>query len=770
MSGIIYTDMRCLQDAAYRWRGIGYHTSALLRARRGSRFVSWKTIGLVDPTMPSLYPEFTSLVDEISFSANPCRGASLRIFIDGSPMTHDPRFGIRFQKDESSIRAAVLYDFIPIDWPGYLPTVTSRIAYLARLARLKDFDLFFPISDYTASRLSELVGANHDDVRVTGACVRRSLYELRDRLNVTTSPYDHPSPYFVTLGGDDTRKNTDIAVTAVRDLNLRNSTSVPLKVIGHYGTRYKLDLLRLAGHAEGDGFLEFFSYITDEEVVSLHAGAIAAIAPSHIEGFSLPVAEAAVCGCPVVASTCDAQIELVNQSEALFSANDTFELSNKLAALLHDPALRASLVSSQAHLGSKFHEDAVASRFWSAIEKAVESRRGSSVAARPWKPRLAFLSPNPDGLSATSSSTPLVMEAGREWFDSDIYIDFARPLKARKKLRDSAAISLAPFLDRRCEGIISILGNSSSYTRIFEVFERYGGPCILDDVRLTHVYFERLGPEPFRGFAQELLSKEVSLTEIHAWLQDFNPPSLFVERVIKRASPLMVRTESQRDLLKKRYGVDAHVLTCFPTVLFDEEELTASVRTQIRRRLGIPLDTFLISSFGCASQTNGTDACIFAVELLRYWKIPAELYLVGDSAAYQGEAERLSALLDVAEHIHYGGEYSDDGAYRDLLIASDAAVHLRPVEFGSPSVSLINAISAGLPVVANSECVKSCDAQDYASLVPDSFSPLLVAEQLARLWGARTGRDLNTESRMSYLQTHNARYFAKRLAETLQIA
>jgi hypothetical protein len=114
-------------------------------------------IGLVDQGMGPLRASFRALVDEISPLANPSLQAGLNVFIDGSPMTHDLQFTIRLQYDRRLLRAAVLYDFIPLDWPGYLPTVGSRIEYLAKLARVKYFDLFFPISKYTAGRLSALL-------------------------------------------------------------------------------------------------------------------------------------------------------------------------------------------------------------------------------------------------------------------------------------------------------------------------------------------------------------------------------------------------------------------------------------------------------------------------------------------------------------------------------------------------------------------------------------------------------------------------------------
>ena len=319
MSTTIHADLRCLQDGNYRVRGIGHHVAALLRTRGQSACSDFKTIGLLDPASPKLPPEIASLVDEVTYSVNPCAVRAPAIFIDGTPMTHNPRFGVRFQNHPAFFRVAAVYDFIPMDWPGYFPTVGSRVDYLGKLAWLRRFDLFCPISEYTGWRLSELLGIPRKRLRVTGASVRRSFYEICDRLRSIPSPYEGKEPYFLIVLGPDIRKNPEVAVKAVRYLNLVHGRRIPLKVIGHYTAGQEGELLRLAGRPDHGGFLQFFPDIPDEELASLLAGAVATIVSSHIEGFSLPIVEASVCGCPAVVSTCAAHLELVHRQKLSFN-------------------------------------------------------------------------------------------------------------------------------------------------------------------------------------------------------------------------------------------------------------------------------------------------------------------------------------------------------------------------------------------------------------------------------------------------------------------
>lgn len=741
--------------------------AALLRTRALSACSDWKTVGLIDPRSPKLPYEIASVVDEVSASANPCCNGAPAVFIDGTPMTHDTRFSLRFQNHPAFFRVAILYDFIPLEWPGYLPAVSNRIAYIAKMARLRKFDLFLPISEYTAWRLSDLLGVAQDRIRVTGASVRRSLYELRDRFETASSPYDRKEQYFLIVVADEPRKNPEVAVKAVRHLNLLYGRRIALKVVGHYDQAYKQNLLRLAGHVEKAGFLEFCPDISDEELVSLYVGAIATIAPSHIEGFSLPVVEAAVCGSPVVASTCAAHMELIEQTEALFPSDDSAVLSEKLDALLNGPSLRTFLLASQAHLGAKFHEEAVGKRLWSAICGATENRRNGAVIGRQKKPRLAFLSPYPPDQSGVARYTAMTMRAGEGLFHSDLYTDAVRPLTFEGRFRDAGAVSLAPLVNGRYNAVISVLGNSHFHSGVFEVFEQCGGPCILHDARLIQIYVHRLGQQGFLKLATKLLGRSVAIEEVAAWLEDNNPPSLLLEPIIERASPLIVHTVTQQAYIKKRYGADAQVIKCCPTIFFDDDELTTSAKQAARERHGISPDTFLISSFGIVDRIKGMETCILAIELLRSWNIPAELYFVGKANIYI--VEPFATMYGIAQHVHAGLDFVNDATYRDFLVASDAAVQLRTYGFGQFSAALTDCISAGLPCVASSELAKSCDAPEYVSIVPDRFSPLQVAEQLALIWEAQTGRGPHVDARAAYLGTHNFEHYAKRLAEILAI-
>jgi len=761
---VIYTDLRCLQDPRFQFRGVGNHVASLLRQRQYSAYASSKLVGLVDDALPELPRQYTELIDESSRVVNPAVGRPGAIFIDSSPMTHDPHFSLRFTADRRFFNVAVIYDFIPLDWPGYLMNPASRIDYWAKVGRLRSFDLFCPISSYSGWRLSEIVGIAPHSIVVTGAAVRKQLYEIQ-RQQARRKPPE--GRYFLTVGGGDRRKNTETAVLAVRQLNASGAGPFGLKVIGHYDAAYEADLARLA---EGDRFLEFHCGVDEETLVELYAGAIGSICPSHIEGFSLPVVESAVCGAPVIASTCGAHLELIQQEDALFSTRDHEGLAERLRRLVEEPEWRSRLVREQAPLAARFHEDEVGARFWRAIEEAFSRRPTRPGVNGVSKPRVAFLTPYPPDQSGVARYTQLTVKAAAgTYFDADVYTDAPRPLAERGAAGDGGQINSGVLLKGAYDSIISVLGNSHYHIPVFRFFEEYGGPCILHDSRLTHIYHYRLGRAAFADFARSILGRHVSDQEIDLWLRDRELPSLFIEPVLKRAKPLIVHTRSYQAILRERYGIEAQLTTFCPNMYFPEEELQPSWRRSARARLGIAPEAFLISTFGFVGKEKGMDACIIAIDLLRGWNIPAELYFVGDPQKLAGEIRRIASLYNVEAHVHASEQFVSEDRYREYMLASDAAIQLRAYGFGQPSAALVDCVSAGLACVATNELVLSCDAPAYVRAVPDRASPLHVAEQLAAIWEGGRDRIENTEARRSFLAAHNFDYYGRRLAEILEL-
>ena len=776
----IWTDCRCLQDRQYRVRGIGRHSASLLRSRRLTEARRFRVVGLIDPDMPALPDEFRDLCDDVSASWNPSLPLQGGVFLSLSPMTHDPRSILRMLGSTRLLTAAIVYDFIPLDWPGYLNSIADRIGYVSHLAALKRFNLFLPISNYTGVCMRELVGAESSRMNVTGVAIRNSFSGSKARVQgpaLGKRDRRGEPPYFFIVGGDDPRKNLAVAVRAASRLNLTMPVPVRLRIAGleggHGGEACREALRRAAGTDGGIGWLEFVPEVSDGELADLYAGASATIVPSHIEGFSLPVVEAAGCGSPVIASSCAAHLELIRQPEALFASSDVGELADRLERILSEPALGEALRKGQSKIPGDFTEEKVGSRCWDFLCERFQKRFAESVgshAGRRLKPRISFLSPYPPEHSGVARFTQLTLEAATSRFDVDLFTNAPRPILCPEGVTDAGHISALGMWGRNYDSVVSVVGNSPDHhSAILDLFESYGGPCILHDSRLTHIYFHRLGEERFLRHAGELLGRRVTREEVDLWLQDRDLPSLFVEPVIRRASPLIVHTRKYQEVLRERYGVEAEVATSPPNIHFSPESLCESPRRAARARLGLRDGQFVVCSFGFPHQNKGSSICVMALALLRQWRIPAELHFVGNAAGSDGALLALAKEYGVENFVHAASRFVDEDRYRDFLLAADAAIQLRTYGYGQLSAALTDCIGAAMPVVATSNLADSVESPSYVERVPDHLSPLLAAERLAGMYETTGGRGRTPflDERNQYCERHSFAYYAQRLEEIL---
>jgi len=770
----VYVDLRCLQNESYRSRGIGSHAASLLRSRFGTQAGRFRLTGLIDPELSDLPLRYRDLCDAVTASWNPLHSPLGAMFACPSPMTNDPALMARLLGHRRILSAAVIHDFIPLDWHGYLNSVSSRIDYTSKLISLKSFDLFFPNSNYSGNRLRALLGISRSQVQVTGVAARSVFWE-KARTQNEPGPARSPAanPYFLVVSGPDPRKNLRTAVKAISLVNRYLPAPVPLRIVGMSKEVSREEIYGISDRECDPSLLQFSADVSDEELADCYAGALATIVPSHIEGFSMPVVEASACGCPVIASRCAAHLELIDDLDCLFASESPEELSNRLRQVLFEPGYRERSLRAQSGAICQFQEGAVAARFWNFLCENFDQRFGDGTAAsvnRASKPRLAFLSPYLPDQSGVARFTQRTLEAASKRFEIDLFTNAPRPIECPEGIRDRGRINISAFSAKRYDGVISVLGNSDFHTPIFELFEKFGGPCILHDSRLTQIYRHRLGDERFRRFAVECLGRPVTSEEIAEWLGDRNIATLFVDPIVRRASPLIVHTHRFQQILRERYGVDAEVTTGPPNVDFEREELTETNRAAARRRLGINPNTLIVSTFGFAGLQKGSMMCIMAMDLLRRWRVPAELFFVGSAQGLEPSLRNLATELDIADSVHIGDGFVEEPRYRDFLLASDTAVQLRTYGLGQFSAALTDCIGASIPTVATAELAESVDAPSYVQRIPDHISPLLVAERIAQQCETyRSCRETLLDERDEYCRLHSFTYYAQRLEEILAL-
>lgn len=739
-----FLDLRCLQDPHYADRGIGRHVESLLRravTHLGDRL---RLIGLTDPGRGPVPDRIRALVPDIRTGFNVPLAGEQAIFVGLSPMTADPRSTFPFLGHPRVHAAAVVYDFIPLDVPGYLTDRATELRYRSRLLCLGLHDQFLAISHFSARRLLEVCEVPEQRVAVTGAAVRAVFFESGGP--AAAPGRSSASPYVLVVGGEDPRKNVALVVDAMARLRGAGGPEARLVIVGRYSAAARAELAP-RGEAE-------FVECSDPELAALYRGAAVTVAPSRIEGFSLPVVEAAGCGCPVLASDCDAHRELVQGEDALFDPGDADALAARLSRLLDDRSIRRDLAARQAPMATPFREDRVADRFWaSVLDRTAGPRRRRG---RPGA--VAVLTPFPPLESGVAAFSRRTVDALRALVPVDVYS--GEDLRCRD----------VPLLPCGYDAVISVLGNSRDHRAMFDFLEAYGGPVILHDARLMYYYIARLGRDGFGRFAEEAIGRPVHAGEIDAWIADErSAPSTFLHRVVRLANPLIVHTRAMRERIEREFDARVEVIPPAPIEEFSDADLSGPARREARARLGVDGQAVLLASFGIVHRDKGWVECVDALARLRADGVPAELHFVGPCV----DAEDVRAMArrgGVADHVRVEARFRAHAEYRDFLRAADVAIQLRTYRLGQYSAALTDCISAGLPTVATEDLAAAAEAPDYVVRVPDELSADRVADGVRAALAERGGREAQAAARATYLAGHGFPAYAARLLRLLRDA
>lgn len=95
-------------------------------------------------------------------------------------------------------------------------------------------------------------------------------------------------------------------------------------------------------------------YVSNSELRALYENALGFIFPSFYEGFGIPVLEAMAFGCPVISSNAASLPEVGGDAVLYFDPADPQDIAEKIACLVDQPGLRASLREKASQQIEKF--------------------------------------------------------------------------------------------------------------------------------------------------------------------------------------------------------------------------------------------------------------------------------------------------------------------------------------------------------------------------------------------------------------------------------
>ncbi len=563
-------------------------------------------------------------------------------------------------------------------------------------------DLVLADSEYTRSEAIELLECDPDHV-VTIGCGVSSFFTPSDGTDGEHFRWYLPQledrPFVMTVSGSDIRKGTERLISAV-GLLVEAGFDLDLLVVGELTPDWKDRLLQAASASGMARRVVLAGAIGDELLRACYRRAAVTVMPSLAEGFGLPVLESAACGTPALASGTTALAEAAATSLATFDPGDTGSVSRSIADLLSDEGRKAAILEAQRALASVSTWDVVATKAARALDDM-----GKRLAPSMWTPPrpptcVALVGPLPPIGGGIAVYNERLLHA----VDGNISIDAVTPMNESPPVPsgvghfpiDSFGIDARPA---SYDAVIYTLGNSDGHLSTVETALRHPGWIWLHEVRLAAIAvtaLESLDDTAFTSALAWLLERSYPGRAPHHSAQragrsvrDLVTAGVgLLPLLAERCRGLLVNSEVARqlvllDLAPLAHHPPIHVLppACPPVTPTDRSTSQSDP---------------VVVAFGIVSMAKRPDVLVDAAA-----RAGCRLAFVGPCPPFLTQViEDRARVRDSLERVEITGAV-DEPTWREWLGRATLAVQLREGASGESSAAVLEALSAGVPVVTN---------------------------------------------------------------------
>lgn len=321
--------------------------------------------------------------------------------------------------------------------------------------------------------------------------------------------------------------------------------------------------------------------------------------------------------------------------------------------------------------------------------------------------RIACFTPLPPVKSGISQYSEELLPYLALRLDVDIFIDDYEP---RKGLREMLRIySYKEFEERNKKDPYDLclyqMGNNPFHFYMYPFLLKYPGITVMHDYVLHHFYggyYLARGDKD--GYIREMeynygaKGREMAERRIMGiWteLQNFIFPAN--KRIIDSSIGIIVHNDYARNMIERTH-TDALVKKIFMGMPAINKPLFN--KADVKKRLGIPYDSFVVGSYGFVTPIKRLDSVLRAFrEFLK--EIPyALLLIVGEVNEHNRGFLDLVKQLGLEKRVRITG-FVPEEEFNDYILATDVAVNLRYPTAGETSASLLRVMGMGVPVIVS---------------------------------------------------------------------
>ena len=597
---------------------------------------------------------------------------------------------------EAGLRVVgVLHDVIPYRYPEqYLRDPSALRQSQLRAMLVRTFDAMVANSTFSADTGSPVLDFNRSQIHVVGVAVEpqfcEGLVSESRLLRLIDKGVDVARGLVVAVTGGDDRKNTPRLIRAwgsiASELRQSHQLVIACAAVPVVQARWR-EVAHSVGLTVQD--VVFTDTVTDDEMVALYQSARLSVMPSLEEGFGLPVAEAAACGCVTICSNNSSLPEVIDCDEALFDASDVVDIARAIKWALTDNEHRERLKVAAARAAQRWTWENVGQAAVAAL-RGSSGRRDSVVVAN----RIGLMGPmagSPSGIGTYNARLTNAWHENHSLPEIIEYVDVSNTSIAVNDCHSASGLGRY-WYPHDVDHLIVSLGSSPYHAMSAARASEYACHVWLHEPTLVGCHVGVGHQSGSREWADDYMRdrlRDCNLAE-QLWPQDLLDAEAyhaagihFLEPVLRHARSVIVSSDEAAQKIRSiRADVPILVLPlaheiCEPVAQWPSDQLVVSV--------------------------GWIDASKRPKEVVQSLaRMKARLLFVGEaSEEIQKQVMDVANKLGMASQVSFTGRLSDEEYDRTLRSAS-LAIQLRlHGGRGERSAAVNDLRSRGIPVICD---------------------------------------------------------------------
>ena len=243
----------------------------------------------------------------------------------------------------------VVHDLAYIHFPEQVPLLVRKYYQYFVPKHIEKAKHIFAVSEATRKDILTQFGCAPNKISITYNGVRSMFKPLSEAMQQEVrDQYSQSKRYFLFVGAIHPRKNLAKLIQAFDLFCSKTKTDMHLLLVGRKAWMT----------AETEAFLQsspnktriqYYPYMETDQLAQLTASAFAAINPSLLEGFGVPVLEALNCDIPVLVSNVFSLPEVAGPGAYLFDPMDEESIAQSMIASIDDPGRKERIEQGRVH-------------------------------------------------------------------------------------------------------------------------------------------------------------------------------------------------------------------------------------------------------------------------------------------------------------------------------------------------------------------------------------------------------------------------------------